>query len=289
MMIVITGIIAGMVAVFIRSPIDAYLAAERRAAMTDEADLAARRMGRDFRAALPNSIRMPSSLNADPSDQCIEFMPTKIGARYRAVVEGTTGNGNPLDFTLLDDSFDMLWSNSALPGEARIAAGDVIVVYNDGSLSGNAYSGINAIQVSAVDEPGGTSSTTQTRFVGSTTAVPFNRKILPSESPWDRFAVVPAGEQVIAYRCFGGLLTRSVRVLTAAWDRPANCSDMVANVLSSSTLASHIGTCSILYDPPGSSTGLSRFGIVSILLGVRDPVSGETVFLYQQVHVDNTP
>ena len=86
MMIVITGIIAGMVAVFIRSPVDAYLAAERRAAMTDEADLAARRMARDFRAALPNSIRMPSRLHADPSGLCVVFLPSTCVERYRYVV-----------------------------------------------------------------------------------------------------------------------------------------------------------------------------------------------------------
>ena len=287
--IVVTGIIAGIVAVFIRSPIDAYISAERRASLTDEADLATRRMTRDLRASLPNSVRMPLSGNSDPSDQCLEFMPTKIGARYRAVVDGTNGNGNPLDFTVTDDSFDILWSNAALPAEVRVAVGDVVVVYNDGSTSGDAYSGVNAIQVAAVDEPGGTANTTKISFVGTSTATPFQRKRMPSESPWGRFLVVPSGQHVIAYRCNGGALTRSVRVLSGAWSQPADCAAMVANPLSISTLASHVGSCSIIYDRPGVSTGLSRFGIVSISLAISDSASGESVRLYQQVHVDNTP
>ncbi|MEI7428859.1 MAG: prepilin-type N-terminal cleavage/methylation domain-containing protein, partial [Betaproteobacteria bacterium] len=130
--IVIAGIVAGMVAVFIRSPVEGYMDAQRRAELTDVADTAVRRMARDIRSALPNSVRTSD----DGSGLCVEYMPTKIGARYRAVKDGT-GNGDPLSFTLLDSglidaSFDMLWLNSALPQESLIREGDVVVVYNDG-------------------------------------------------------------------------------------------------------------------------------------------------------------
>ena len=286
--IVITGIIAGMVAVFIRSPVEGYVDAQRRSELSDVADTAMRRMARDFRLALPNSIRTAG----DASDQCLEFIPTKIGARYRAVVDtvngATTGYGNALDFTAVDDSFDMLWSNAALPAESRIAAGDVIVVYNDGSASGDAYMGVNAIQVAAggVAEPGGTDDTTALTFVGTAGDEPFNRKQFPSESPFGRFQVIPAGSHVVSYRCNGGVLTRNVRVLNGAWARPATCAAMVVGA-ATSTLATNVGVCSLIYDPPGVSTGLSRFGIVSISLGMSD--GGETVNLYDQIHVDNTP
>ncbi len=286
--IVITGIIAGMVAVFIRSPVDGYVDAQRRSELSDVADTAMRRMARDFRLALPNSIRTAGVGAAVADDQCLEFIPTKIGARYRAVVDGATGNGNVLDFTTPDDSFDMLWPNAALPAESRIVAGDVIVVYNDGSGTGNAYSGSNAIQVAAggVAEPGGTAGSTAVTFVGAAAAVPFDRKRLPAESPFGRFQVIPAGSHVVAYRCDNGTLTRNVRVLAGAWVRPATCAAMVAGA-TASTLATNVGVCSLTYDPPGVSTALSRFGIVSISLGMTD--GGETVNLYDQIHVDNTP
>lgn len=282
--IVITGILAGMVAVFIRTPVDGYLDAERRAGLSDIADTAVRRMARDIRLALPNSVRT----SADGSGSCIEFIPTKIGARYRAEVDGTTGNGDRLDFTTIDDRFEMLWLNSALPADSRIAAGDVVVVFNDGSASGNAYTGINAIQVAAVAEPGSTPNTTAISFVGTGAAAPFGRKQLPSQSPGSRFQVIPAGSHVVSFRCAGGSLTRHTRVLGAAWTPPATCAAMVAGA-TSSVLANHLGSCSLTYDPPGVSTGLSRFGIVSISLGITDAASGETIPLYHQTHVDNTP
>lgn len=284
MVIVITGIIAAMVAVFIRSPVDSYMAAERRAGLTDIADTAVRRIARDLRLALPNSVRIP----ADNSGQCIEFMPTRIGARYRAEVEGATGNGNPLDFTVVDDGFDMLWPNSSLPSDERISARDIIVVYNDGSASGNAYTGVNAIQVAGVAEPGGTVNTTSIAFVGTGTAAPFNRKQLPSESPKSRFQVIPGPTHVVAYRCNGGVLTRHTRLLAGAWPQPGSCAAMIAGA-TTATLATSLGNCSLIYDPPGVSTGLSRNGIVSMTLGITDASTGETVNLYHQVHVDNTP
>ena len=61
MVIVIMGVVGGMVAVFMKSPIDAYFASARRAAMTDVADTTVRRMARDIRRALPNSLQTPDS------------------------------------------------------------------------------------------------------------------------------------------------------------------------------------------------------------------------------------
>lgn len=282
MVIVITGILASMVAVFIKSPVDSYFDSARRAELTDVADTAVRRMARDIRLALPNSVRNPTS----GTDQCLEFIPTKIGGRYRANEEGATGSGDKLDFSIIDASFDMLWLNSTLPTADQIVAGDVVVVYNDGSASGNAYAGDNAIQVAGVVEPGGTASTTAITFVGTGTATPFNRKQLPNESPAYRFQVIPANEHVVAYGCSGGVLYRYSRQLTGAWAQPADCAAMVSGA-TSATLAKDITACSLRYEPPGSSTGLSRFGIISVSLGMTQ--SGESVTLYHQVHVDNTP
>jgi MSHA biogenesis protein MshO len=280
------------VAVFIKSPVDSYFDAARRAELTDMADTAVRRMARDIHLALPNSVRNP----ANGSDQCIEFIPTKIGGRYRAAASGSTSVDKDavLEFneykwdgtTQYDNGFDMLWLNSALPAADRIAAGDVVVVYNDGSASGNAYTGVNAIQVAGLVEPGGTANTTAITFVGAGAGTPFNRKQLPSESPANRFQVIPANEHVVAYGCSAGTLRRYSRRLTNAWAQPADCAAMIADA-AIAILANNITTCSLHYEPPGSGTGLSRFGIVPISLEINQ--SGESVRLYHQVHVDNTP
>ena len=292
MVIVITGIIAAVVAVFIKKPVDAYFDSARRAELSDMADTAVRRIARDVHLALPNSVRNPS----DGSSQCVEFIPTKIGARYRSA-KSSAGSGDDLDFTAVDGSFDMLWTNSTLPSSLRIAAGDVIAVYNDGSglsnclgsvaagtAGGNAYCGYNAIQVSSLGvESGGA---TPINFVGTGSAVPFNQKQLPNASPYYRFQVIPNSEQVVSYACSSGTLYRYSRTLSAGWGLPANCAAMTSGA-TAATLAENVSSCNIKYEAPGSSTGLSNNGILQVSLTLTQ--SGESVNLYQQVHVDNTP
>ena len=283
MVIVITGILAGMVAVFIKAPVDSYFDTARRAALTDVADTAVRRMSRDIRLSLPNSVRNSVS---DGTASCIEFMPTRIGGRYRAKAS-PGGLGNILDFTAIDDSFDMLWPNTALPAANQINAGDIIVVYNDGSATGNAYTGVNAIRVQGI----GTDAATGTpiTFVAAGAGV-FDGKKFPNESPSNRFQVIPATEHVVAYSCVGAspniVLGRYVRTLTAEWNQPPDCAAMVDGA-TRAVLAENLSTCSLKYEPPGSGTGAGRYGIVSISLQMTQ--AGESVRLYHQVHVDNTP
>lgn len=284
MAIVITGIVGGMVAVFIKNPVDAYASAARRAALTDAADTAVRRIGRDIRLALSNSVRNPG----DGSDQCIEFIPTKTGGRYR-VAQTSTGTGNVLDFTAEDAAFDMLWKNDDLPAANRIAVDDVVVVYNDG-FSGNAYGGTNAVKVASL-AAGTEANTTTIGFVDNTTGTPFHRKRLPAESPSFRFQVIPAAEHVVGYGCTGTapnlMLTRYGRTLSATRAQPANCGDLIKDAGSSARLVDGLSVCSLKYEPPGSGTGAGRHGIVSMTLEISR--AGEAVRLYHQVHVDNTP
>lgn len=277
--IVITGVISGMVAVFIKGPVDSYFDMARRAELTDVADTAVRRIARDIRLALPNSVRNPSTAG---QDQCIEFMPTKSGGRYRADQTAAL-TGDILDFTAIDSSFDMLGLNGSLPASSQIAAGDVVVVYNDGSTSGNAYSGLNAVQIAAAGVGAGdTANTTKLSFVAAGATI-FARKLFPSASPANRFQVIPATEHVVAYVCSGGKLYRYARTLAAAYPTPATCP---AVPVGTPILANNV-SCSLKYEPPGSGSGAGRFGIVSISLSASQ--SGEAVNLYHQVHVDNTP
>ena len=96
MVIVILGVLGGIVAVWMKGPIDAYLALGRRAALTNVADTTVRRIARDLRTALPNSVRTPNA-------NCMEFIPTKTGGRYRA---DDTAAG--LNFAAADTTFNML-------------------------------------------------------------------------------------------------------------------------------------------------------------------------------------
>jgi len=124
MVITILGVVSSMMAIFMRGPIDAYFAVARRAALSDLSDTVFRRIERDVRKALPNSLRTPSTAGAN---QCLEFIPTKIGGRYRS---DDTAAG--LSFDAADTSFNMLWRNSSLPADQQIVINDFIAVYNLG-------------------------------------------------------------------------------------------------------------------------------------------------------------
>jgi MSHA biogenesis protein MshO len=93
MVIAITGILAAIVAIFIREPVEGYFDSVRRAGLTDIADTATRRISRDLHSALPNSIRTPNA-------SCFEFLPTVTGGRYRAELSGDPVTpGAILDFS----------------------------------------------------------------------------------------------------------------------------------------------------------------------------------------------
>lgn len=268
MVIVIMGIVGTMVAVFMKKPFDAYIDSARRAALTDVADTVVRRMARDIHKALPNSLRQ--SISPAPANaQCIEFIATKTGGRYR-VEEAATGDNKSLNFGAVDTTFNMLGSNStfagsALPPDQQIAVSDVIAVYNLGIAGADAYQGTNTAAVSAVTN--GTETKIDLGAVG---------KQFPLASGSNRFHVIPGGEQVVSYVCSGSQLRRTVSTLATA--SGTSCPT------TGPAIATNVGACSFVYD----NTDL-RNALVQMNITFTDSNSGESVSLYHEVHVDNTP
>jgi len=255
--IVLLGVLSAIVAVFVKGPVDAYFATTRRAALTDVADTTLRRMGRDLRSALPNSIR-----TLDPAGQCLEFIPTKTGGRYRADVD-VAGSGDKLDFTTADVSFSMFGSNAALPADQRIAPGDAIVVYNLGIPGADAYRSDNVAIVNAPPVESATPIETGIAIVA---------KQFPLASASHRFQVIPANEMVVAYVCHGGNLYR-----TASPTFSSACPTTGA------MLARNVSACH--FDYTGSD--LQRNALVRMVIEFTD--HAETVSLLGEVHVNNTP
>ncbi|MDR7306968.1 type II secretion system protein [Rhodoferax saidenbachensis] len=254
MVIVIMGVIGSMVAVFMRGPIDAYFTSGRRAALTDVADTTVRRMARDIRTALPNSIRTPNN-------QCLEFIPTKTGGRYRTE---DTGGGNNLDFASADTTFNMLGSNAALPLEQRINQGDVIAVYNLGIAGATAYNSDNTSVVSAVPTEAGNPPETQ---------IPITSKQFSLASASNRFQVIPATERVVAYVCgVDGNLHRTVNAVDFTSACPSNGPVIARNAV-----------CNFA----ASAVDLHRNSLVAINLSLTE--KDEAVVLQNEVHVSNTP
>ena len=250
----ITAIIAGAVAVFIARPVEGYADATRRAELTDIADTALRRMTRDLRSALPNSIRITTVGGV----QYLEFLQTSSGGRYRAQVD-STGAGDPLDFAAADSSFDVI-------GQApTFAAGDHIVVYNlnpTGNVA-NAYFGDNRAAYSA----------------GGATVTLAAAKLFPFASPGSRFQVV---QHAVTYACDPDPGSATLRrywnygILAAQPTPPVTPNNAL--------LASEVFGCSFTYATGGAG---GRAGVVSVELRVQR--AGELIRLFQQVHVSNVP
>jgi MSHA biogenesis protein MshO len=253
--IAITSIIAAAVALFIRRPVEGYADAARRAALTDEADTALRRMTRDLRLALPNSVRV------DGSGKFVEFIATTGGGRYRAE-SGTGGSGNNiLDFTQADNNgFDVLGPVPALPAGSQIV---VYNLYNTGPTS-NAYAGDNRAALG-----GG----------GTIPIVPWQ---FPEPSPAKRFHVVSGP---VTYGCTGGQL---VRYAGYAYN-PAQVAPPAGGT--SAVLAGNVdvGECQFVYTA-GALT--ERIATVSIILQINSVPAGgglERVRMFQQAQVSNAP
>ncbi|MDZ7938875.1 MAG: type II secretion system protein [Rhodoferax sp.] len=253
MVIVIMGVIGGVVAVFMRAPIDAYFDSARRAALTDVADTAVRRMARDVRKALPNSIRVPSAT-------CLEFIPTRTGGRYRTV---DAAAGTALDFTVADTQFNMLGRNSLLPADQQIQPGDVVAVYNLGIPGASAYAQENTAVIAAGGVVDG----------GVETAITIAARQFPLESGSNRFHVIPTEERVVAYVCTGNTLRRTVTTGSFTSACPAT----------GPILATNVQSCAFVYN----GSDLQRNGLVQIDLRISS--NNETVSLYHEVHVNNSP
>jgi MSHA biogenesis protein MshO len=252
--IAIIAVISATVAVFVKAPVDGYFDSLRRAALSDTADTAVRRMARDIRKALPNSVRIPY-----PDAQCLELIPTKMGGRYRGAV-GLAAYGNILNFVALDSSFNMIGRNSDLLEDQQIQVNDLVAVYNLGVPGADAYLAENTSPVVAVVD-------------GLETVITIVPKLFPLASGGKRFHVIPADENVVAYVCDDeGKLRRTVR--------PFGDSDCPAT---GPILASNVSACSFVHDV----SDLQQNAPAQLSITLTD--SDESVSLYMQVYVNNTP
>lgn len=252
--IVVSGIIAGIVAIFIQAPVQGYIDSSRRAELTDIADTALRRMARDVRLAVPNSVRTESC-----PGPCFEFVLTKAGGRYRNDLPA-----NPLLFDGADTTFDILHG----PNGTAIAAGDFIVIgsaQSDGSVV-YGLSGLRA--VSAYADP------MVTLGAGLANTL---------QMPTHRFDVV---DSAVTYDCvntgtLGGNGTGTLRRYSGYWDFTTDATVFTAPA-GGVVLADKVSACSISYDLTERS-----FGLLTIQLTLTE--ADESVTLHHQMHVNNIP
>jgi MSHA biogenesis protein MshO len=282
MTIVIVGIILAAIAFFI-NPLRQGTDLALRAELTDIADNALQRMGRDVKLALPNSVRTATA----GTSEFVEFIAVRTAGRYRADGGGPAGgvdcdnddatlaapDNDQLSFDLPagDRCFKTL---GKLPG--TVAAGsDQLVLNNYGFPDQNAYQTagtLNRVVVAAVD----TSEAARDRVSFAPTT--FVRAL--HDSPGKRFFVISGP---VTYECdlaAGRILRHSGYVLSAA--QPTGFGGTPALV------AEHVIACEFEYAPSVSA----QLGLLTLRLRLQRQLFGgttETVSLYHAVHVNNAP
>jgi MSHA biogenesis protein MshO len=250
--IVIAGVLSVITTQVITLPVKGYVDLSRRATLVDIAEMSLRRMQRDIRRALPNSVRITGG------GTVLELLHIVDGGRYRAA-----GTGDVLDFTSADTSYDVI---GTLRNFSEMDTGnDQVVIYNLGT--GNSQA--DAYQVVNNNRAALTGATTATSVV-------FSSKAFPFQSPQQRFYIV---DTPITYRCDIGnntLLRYDGYAITASQPNPPGVTGQL--------LANHVASCSFTYV---AGTG-SRSALLTQEIVLTDD-AGESIRLMQQVHVDNTP
>lgn len=264
MVIVITGIIAGMVAVFIRTAVDSYFDSVRRATLTDAGDIALRRLAREVRLAVPNSLRVVH--DGSTSTWRVTLIPTKDGGRYRSESDGSTG-GNPLCHGgTVNTTFDVLGPMPA------VAVGDSVVVFNDASLNpgpgcanpSDVYCGGNRATVKTV---GAHSLEMNTAFANSTVICSYESS---------RFQVADQNTQAVTYVCPDTGSAAGSLLRFAGYGFSSTPGGTPSTVV---TGANCYVDDSNAHQPNGS---------LYVKLILTD-ASGERVEVFRQIRVDNTP
>ena len=277
LVMVITAIVSTMLYAFIRMPVLAYSDTAARVAASDEADTVMRRLARDVRLALPNSVRV----SADGT--YLEYLETTAGLRYQSDddVNAALTPALALSWTASNLEFGVI---GGVPTDRhRPRVGDYLVVYNlgEGQEPGNAYN----------CSPGPCNRTTISAMTASTLTMasnPFPAQTAAGvalKSPGRRVHVVTGP---VTYHC--NLATRQLRRYSGYAISPVqqvSAATMPPTGAKNALLASNVDACQFAYQ---NSPGRQRSALlgVQLTLGFQGDARGR-VQLVHQIHVNNTP
>jgi MSHA biogenesis protein MshO len=290
---VLTGIIALLVGRNITRPVEGFLDLGKRAELVDIAELSLRRMSREIRLALPNSVRIsggsPCSAPGGSAVCAVEFLRTLDGGRYRARAAGGpplycggSPAGDRLSFSSATDCFEVMGTLANLPdtsGAPNNQTGcltgvvDCLVIFNTGQAGANAYNRDNIAGITAA------SANSISFDIGGNGITRF-----PLPSPRQRFQIV---DTPVSFVCKPGV---GVMERHADYTIPVNQVLDPGNTLNGnvSLLADRVSACTFTYDP-GTNT---RNGLLIVDLSISSTDTQgnlNTVRLVQEIQVLNIP
>jgi MSHA biogenesis protein MshO len=274
---VITGILASIMVLFIRRPVQNYVDAAGRADMSDAADLALRRIARELHGALPNSIRT----TIVGTVTLLEFIPTKTGGTYQATEDDGAAGTYALDFGDASKlNFTVIGNMPAVPFD--IKPGDYVVIYNLGSgfAGADAYATAAPMNRALINSVGVVAANT---IALASNPFAVTSPGVPNASPTHRFNVVT---QPVTFRCAPN--ASGIGELRRYWGYDFQLNQVDPETLaakSSALLANYVTSC----DFSATNTVHLQHGLVGIGLVMGRANSDEAVKLTQQVNVENTP
>ncbi len=280
--IVIIGILAGIAAVFLVHPIQGYMDLSRRAALVEAAESALRRMARDIRIALPNSVRV-TNIGGVGDGFALELIPTIDGGRYCDTSDATPGPGrctNALDFSTANSQFDLLgcFRDSGTP----TAPGRRLVINNLGIPGNDVYDGVTVITPAAT-------TVTIAPIAPNTCPTGGNHQV--TLSPSHQFRGGSSGRRVfvvqkpVTYLCTPNLANPATGTLVRYADYAIQASQpTTAATLNglSGVVADRMSACSVTT----STTQVQERGLVTLDISIA--TEGETIRLIHQVALDNS-
>ncbi|MDH4392964.1 MAG: type II secretion system protein [Aquabacterium sp.] len=267
--LVLFGLMAATLVVFLRPAVDSWLAVRTRAALASDADHALRRMLRDVRAAVPNSIRSPGA-------QCFELVPTGGGGRYREADDFVTTGSAAVDPQAATSQFDVYNTLTPLP-----AVGDWLVV--DNQNPGDVYSGVNRSAITALATPAAAHGRHR---------LSINPLQFPLGYDGGRFNWVADSQKAVFYVCSG-----ASSVLNGNGDAPgvlyrlknygfnAGAPPSCPATAGADVLATGVRSCRFLYNANQGATQQSGF----LSLQIELTRNNETASLVLGAHVSNVP
>jgi MSHA biogenesis protein MshO len=270
--IALSAIVVSFMAVFIAGPVAGFADQTRRVELVDLAENSLRRIARDIRKALPNSVRVTSN----GSVVALELLNSIDGVRYRELPPPDDA-ARQLDFSQADASFNSVGQFTQI-GRPFASTAHYLAIYNVGVPGANAYELANVIT-----PPG-------TQIDITADATPGEDRI--QLSPAFRFAYGSPGQRLflldgpVSYLCdpLSGLLRRyegySIDADQGLRDSHA---ELVGAGAQFTVITDRINVCNIGY-APGTA---QRAGLVTLMLAVAE--ANEQVTLLHQVHVDNVP
>jgi MSHA biogenesis protein MshO len=231
-----------------------YLAIRQRANLTSQADTALRRIIAEVRTAVPNSLRYTWT---DAKTQCIEFVPTKDGGRFRmaADAEHPSAAGN------------------ALTRDASALVFDTLTALDTG------YKGWE------IDTIAPATAATQ----GQATVTLKTAATLPAGYEGGRFVVIPKSERAVTYTCSNANLDNTNGTGAGVIYRVTGYTPSTTPAKTCPTgpaiLVAKVSDCNFLYHESQGATQQS--GYLQLRLGLAE--GGEAARLTMGAHVENTP